>query len=158
VEADDDPQGVRVRVCIRLGADECILQGHADEPVVTVLRRYGRKSVLAGCSDHSCGACRILLGGALVTTCDMRFDSLSEGAHIETYEDVQDRKEPKRVLALFERDRPTRCQLCVGALGVAAEYIDRSGYSASALDESVRGASCKCTGRGSLRRALTRDE
>jgi aerobic-type carbon monoxide dehydrogenase small subunit (CoxS/CutS family) len=151
-----DPQNLQVGAF--LGSTKCVLSGHASEPLVTVLRRHGRKSVIAGCSDYSCGACRVLIDGALVTTCDMRFGALSEGARIETFEDVQEHAEVKRVLALFEQDRPTRCQLCVGALGVAAEHVERSGYSASALDESVRGASCKCTGRGSLRRALTRED
>jgi aerobic-type carbon monoxide dehydrogenase small subunit (CoxS/CutS family) len=151
-----DPQNIRVGAL--LGTTQCVLSGHGCERLVAVLRRHGRKSVVAGCSDRSCGACRVLLNGALVTTCDLRFDALTEGTRIETYEDVQDRAEVKRVLALFDQDRPTRCQLCVGALGVAAEHIDRSGYSAGALDEAVRGASCKCTGRGSLRRALTQAE
>jgi aerobic carbon-monoxide dehydrogenase small subunit len=146
--------------CLRVTSQgkELVLEGEPEDLLIDVLRRHGRKSVLSGCRDKSCGACRILLDGSLVTSCDRRFDSLREGASIETYEDVQASPEVARVLTLFNADRNTRCQLCVAGLGVAAEYIERKGYGAGVLDEALRGSTCKCTGRGSLRRALTRDE
>jgi aerobic-type carbon monoxide dehydrogenase small subunit (CoxS/CutS family) len=132
------------------------LSAAPDAVLIDVLRRHGRKSVVFGCSDGTCGGCRVLVDDALVLACKTPFASVADGAKVESYEDLSASVEARRVLARFEQERPTRCQLCVGALGVAAEYIERRGYSEALLDQTLQGASCKCTGRGSLRRALTR--
>jgi aerobic-type carbon monoxide dehydrogenase small subunit (CoxS/CutS family) len=142
---------------LRLSTGETLSAAH-DARLINVLRAHGRKSVVFGCDDGSCGACRVLLDGALVRACHVPFSAVADGATLESYEDLGASPEARRVLSRFELERPTRCQLCIGALGVAAEYIERKGYTEELVDQTLQAASCKCTGRGSLRRALTREQ
>jgi len=79
-----------------------------------------------------------------------------DGARVEGFEDVC--LEPAAVTAVlaFTAERPTRCTLCVPAIGVTAAALARHGQSGDerAIDSALETAACMCTGRASLRRAL----
>jgi aerobic-type carbon monoxide dehydrogenase small subunit (CoxS/CutS family) len=113
------------------------------------------KSVSRACEDGSCGACRVILDGALTASCGVRWGDVREGARLETYETLQADPAAVRAVDAFESERPTRCRMCVGALGVTAVAIAHSPepYEA-AMEAALRNATCMCTGRGSWRRAL----
>jgi aerobic-type carbon monoxide dehydrogenase small subunit (CoxS/CutS family) len=96
-----------------------------------------------------------MIDGALVSSCLVAWDEVRAGARIETYEDLASDDAAKRAIDAFERERPTRCRLCVGALGVTAVAIARSGAPREqAIEDALANATCMCTGRGSWRRAL----
>ena len=116
------------------------------------LLRDAHLALRKGCDDGRCGSCRVLVDGALVNSCMMQTSSLREDATIETYEAVADRPAVARVIEAFERERPTRCQLCVAGLGITAAALSRERTS---IDEAIGDAACMCTGRGSWRRALS---
>jgi aerobic-type carbon monoxide dehydrogenase small subunit (CoxS/CutS family) len=117
-------------------------------PLLEALRRSGRVSVMRGCDDRTCGACRVLVDGELVLACA---GDVPEDAAIEAYEDLAEDPIAERAVSIFDLERTTRCKQCVGGVAVAAVYIDRSGADVDAI---AAGARCACTGRGSLRRAL----
>ena len=97
------------------------------------------------------------MNGELRATCTLFFRDLPEGARIETYEDVADEPAVTRVVAAFEDERQTRCRLCVGALGVTAHHLEATGTAnEQGIEAALQNATCMCTGRGSLRRALHR--
>jgi aerobic-type carbon monoxide dehydrogenase small subunit (CoxS/CutS family) len=97
----------------------------------------------------------VLVDGALVSSCLVPWDDVRAGARIETYEDLAADDAAKRAVDAFERERPTRCRLCVGALGVTAAAIARStAPREQAIEDALARATCMCTGRGSWRRAL----
>lgn len=116
----------------------------------------GLKSVVRGCKNGTCGSCRVLLNGNLVPSCMLLATAVPDMAHIETYEHLAN--EPSAVAAIdhFERERNSRCSLCVAGLGVTAVHLTRAGTAGDddAIDRAVAGAHCQCTGRGSLRRSL----
>jgi aerobic-type carbon monoxide dehydrogenase small subunit (CoxS/CutS family) len=91
-----------------------------------------------------------------MSACLVRWREVPDGARVETYEDVAD--DPAAVLAVgaFEAERSTRCKLCTGALGVTAVSLARAGKQGDpeSIATALEGATCVCTGRGSLRRAL----
>jgi aerobic-type carbon monoxide dehydrogenase small subunit (CoxS/CutS family) len=127
-----------------------------DSLLDVIIAAFGIGSVSRACDDGSCGACRVLLNGEVTNACTVRWGSVPEGASLETYEDLEGDPAARRAVDAFQRERPTRCSLCVGALGVTAVALSRTGMSGDA--RSVEGmlaqATCMCTGRGSLRRAL----
>lgn len=82
----------------------------------------------------------------------MKWGDVPENARIESYEDLENDPAAARAVAAFLKERPTRCRLCVGPLGVTAVAICRRGLE---VDEAIGEATCMCTGRGSWRRALT---
>ena len=120
--------------------------------------RLGVRSASRGCEDGACGACRVLLNGAVVNACRVRWAEVPEGATIESFEDLAEDPAAARAVAAFAHERPTRCSLCVGGLGVTAVSLSRQGHSrdAVAVEEVLQTATCMCTGRGSWRRALMR--
>lgn len=140
------------RIVVQLGARSCDLSAHEGELLVHVLRKHcGMPSVLAWCRDASCGACRVLVDGALVLSCTVHVSTALDGARIETRETLAERPRVRRALAIFDDERPTRCRLCVGAVAVTAAWLEDH---PSELEPTLGGLRCSCTGRASLRRAL----
>ena len=130
------------------------MAAHPLEKLLDVLRRErGVRSASRGCQDGTCGACRVLVNGALVNSCTIVWSDVPEDARIEAYEDLENDPDATRAVTAFLKERPTRCRLCVGALGVTAVAISRNAFE---IDEAIGEATCMCTGRGSWRRALGR--
>lgn len=139
------------------GEDALAITQPEGTPLLDVLRgSLGVRSATHGCVDGSCGSCRVLLNGALVKSCRVLWRDVPEGAKLETYEDLADHVDAMRAVAAFEHERRARCRLCIGALGVTAVALGREGRAAraAAVDDVLAEATCMCTGRGSLRRAL----
>lgn len=145
---------------LRHGMKEVGLDAPPDRPLLDVLRNaLGVRSASRGCQDGTCGACRVLLDGALVSSCRVPWGEVTEGARVETYEELASDPAAVRAVDAFAAERPTRCRMCVGALGVTAVAIARSPEGterADLIEEALEGATCMCTGRGSWRRALSK--
>jgi aerobic-type carbon monoxide dehydrogenase small subunit (CoxS/CutS family) len=109
-----------------------------------------------GCLDGSCGACRVLLDGEPTNACKVLWKDVRDGASLLTYEDVADDPAVVAAVKAFEEEQPTRCFLCVGGLGATAFALAGQGRTSTedAIDDTLETATCMCTGRGSLRRAL----
>ena len=139
-------------ILVQLGGRSFDLGPHAGEPLGAALRKHaGLPSVLTWCVDGSCGACRVLVDGRLVRSCQQVVGSALHGAAIDTLETLEDRPAVQHALRVFAEERPTRCRLCVGAVAVTAAWlVERP----EGLEDAVNGLRCSCTGRGSLRRAL----
>lgn len=122
------------------------------DKLLDVLRRErGVRSASRGCQDGTCGACRVLVDGKLVNSCTVKWGDVPKNARIEAYEDLENDPAAALAVSAFLKERPTRCRLCVGALGVTAVAISRNGLEA---EDAIGEATCMCTGRGSWRRAL----
>lgn len=135
-----------------------MLRGEADDSLAAVVRRAGVKSVVLGCTDGRCGSCRVVLDGALVASCAIALGGIAEGAAVLTAKSLGQTPAARAATESFAVERPTRCQMCVGALGVTASVLARDLAAGAAreerTDELLRDATCMCTGRGSWRRAL----
>jgi aerobic-type carbon monoxide dehydrogenase small subunit (CoxS/CutS family) len=129
-----------------------------EAPLLDVLRRELRvRSAARGCQDGSCGSCRVLVNGALVSSCRLPWGDVPDGALVEAYESLAGERAVVRAVDAFEAERPTRCKMCVGALGVTAAALARATPERPlTLEDALADATCMCTGRGSWRRALTR--
>jgi carbon-monoxide dehydrogenase small subunit len=120
----------------------------------------GVRSSSRACANGQCGACRLLVDGAVITGCQTAWRDVPNGARVESYELVPRDPAVKRAVGAFLRERPTRCRMCVGALAITALDLSRRGaeHDEAAVDEALRGITCMCTGRVSLRRALLGEE
>jgi aerobic carbon-monoxide dehydrogenase small subunit len=134
-----------------------VVASDGDASLLDIVRReLGARSTARGCSTGVCGSCRVILNSSLVNACAVMWADVPEGARLETAEDIDREPSARRVLAAFERERPTRCRLCVAGLAATAVDLARRGLArnANAIDEALGTSACMCTGRGSLRRAL----
>jgi aerobic-type carbon monoxide dehydrogenase small subunit (CoxS/CutS family) len=145
-----------VRTLVRAGTPRVATMPEDGDLLQAVRAFLGVRSASRGCADGSCGACRVLLDGALVKSCRVKIADVREGAVVEAYEDVRKDAAAKRAVAAFDTERPTRCSLCVGSVGVTAAWLARTGRAGrpAAVEDVVEDANCVCTGKGSLRRAL----
>ena len=133
------------------------VSGAEEASLLDVVRsELGVRSASRGCDDRTCGACRLLLDGAVVRGCSVLWRDVPGGARLETYEDIQADAAAANAVAAFDAERTTRCRLCIGALGVTAVSLARAGKAGDpgAVETALLDATCMCTGRGSLRRAL----
>jgi aerobic-type carbon monoxide dehydrogenase small subunit (CoxS/CutS family) len=134
-----------------------VVEADDDATLLEIARNeLGVRSASRACTDGTCGACRLLIDDQIVASCRRTWDTVAEGAHIESYEDVLADPAADAAVTTFEAERPTRCRMCVGALGVTAVALARSGKAADndAIAHTLETATCMCTGRGSWRRAL----
>jgi aerobic-type carbon monoxide dehydrogenase small subunit (CoxS/CutS family) len=142
------------------GPSDVVVDADDARPLLDVLRAELRvRSAARGCQDGTCGSCRVLLDGRIVASCTVAWSEVRDGARIETYEDVALDPAAVRAVEAFGHERPTRCKMCVGALGVTAVAIARVPERverAAAIEEALATATCMCTGRGSWRRALSK--
>ncbi len=99
----------------------------------------------------------MLIDGVARNACTTRLVDVRDGAVIEAYEDVSSEDAAVRAVSSFTDERPTRCSLCLPCVGVTAVALARSGKAGegAAVDAALADAACMCTGRGSMRRALT---
>ena len=146
------------RTLIRCG-ERHVVTADAESSFLEVARGpLGIRSAVRGCGNGLCGACRVLVEGEPCNTCSARFGEVPDGARIEAYEDVSSELAAVAAVAAFTDERPTRCTLCVPCIGVTAVALARQGRGADAdaIEATLGTATCMCTGRGSLRRALLR--
>src|SRR5271170_920899 len=144
------------RRALRHGDVETSVDADDARSLLDVLRaELGVRSASRACTDGTCGACRVIVDGALVSSCRVTWGEVADGARVETYETLSGEPAATRAVEAFAAERPTRCRMCVGALGVTAVSIARSAEPKSdAIDRALESATCMCTGRGSWRRAL----
>ena len=111
-----------------------------------------------GCRDGSCGSCRVLIDGQLLRACQLTLGGVADGAVVLLARDVAQEPLAARAVTAFNDERPTRCELCVGAVAITAAFLARQPASArgAQLPVVLAQASCACTGIGSWRRALNR--
>jgi len=125
--------------------------------LLEVMRRtLGLRAAPKGCSDGTCGSCRVLIDGHIVHACTRTTGSIAEHAQVVSYEHIAQREPVVAALSFFDRERSTRCKLCVAGLGVTACALAsaRAANLTMSTDAAVGTAACMCTGRGSWRRAL----
>jgi aerobic-type carbon monoxide dehydrogenase small subunit (CoxS/CutS family) len=144
------------RRALRHGDADVSIDADDARPLLDVLRtELGVRSASRACTDGTCGACRVIVDGALMASCRVTWGEIAEGARIETYETLASDPAAVRAVDAFAAERPTRCRMCVGALGVTAVSLARgAGAKSGAIDAALESATCMCTGRGSWRRAL----
>jgi len=116
----------------------------------------GIRSAARGCGNGLCGSCRVLVEGELWNTCMKTLEDVPDGARVEGYEELSTHPAAAAAVCAFTEERPSRCTLCVPALGLTAVALARAGKRGdeAAIEETLETAACMCTGRGSLRRAL----
>ena len=145
-----------VRTIVRAKGSEAV-DAEDDSTLLDVVQDvFELHAASKGCVDGQCGACRVLVNGQATNACRVLWKDVPEGTEILTYEDVSEDPAVVAAVAAFEDERPTRCSLCIGGLGVTAYSLvgrDKTG-DPDAVEETLKTATCMCTGRGSLRRAL----
>ena len=123
------------------------LEGHPMERLLDVLRASGMTGVKEGCGEGECGACAVLLDGALVNSCLTPL-AHAEDAAITTIEGVATEARLHAVQESFLECGGAQCGICTPGMVLAAYAL--LSRNADPTDEEVRAALsgnlCRCTG------------
>jgi carbon-monoxide dehydrogenase small subunit len=100
-----------------------------------------------GCEHGVCGACTVLLDGAIVRGC-LTLAVQCDGAAIETIEGVSDAGSLADLQQAFQARNALQCGFCTpGMLLTAAALLAQGGVpSREKIREHLSGNYCRCTG------------
>jgi aerobic carbon-monoxide dehydrogenase small subunit len=122
----------------------------------TVRWRLGLKGTKEGCRTGDCGACTVLVDGRSVLSC-LTLSHEVEGGRVTTIEAAASDPELERARAAFERAGALQCGYCTPGFVVAlAGLLKEHGRPAApqALLDELQGNLCRCTGYGTIARAV----
>ena len=137
-----------VTVTLRVNGEEVRVVAHPMARLLDVLRQQlhltGTKE---GCGEGECGACSILLNGAIVNSCLVPVIQAA-GADVQTIEGLTDGDRLDRVQQAFIDEGGAQCGICTPGMIVAAKaLLDANARpSIEQIREALAGNLCRCTG------------
>jgi carbon-monoxide dehydrogenase small subunit len=147
-----------VRLTVNGRAVECA-DVPAEEPLLDTLRwRLGLKGTKEGCRSGDCGACTVLLADRSVLACLVLTQEVGD-ERVTTIEGIADDPEGAAVLAAFAEEPALQCGYCTPGFVMALAGLRKElGPNAPTerLLEDLSGNLCRCTGYGSIARAVGR--
>jgi len=126
------------------------------ETLLDALRgRLGLSGAKEGCGTGDCGACSVMMNGALVCSC-LVLGVEAEGAQIETVEGLADGDKLHTLQQSFIDNAALQCGICTPGILVAAKaLLERN---PNPTDTEVRywlaGNLCRCTGYDKIIKAV----
>ena len=100
-----------------------------------------------GCQQGVCGACSVLLDGAVVRGC-LLLAVQCDGAEVETIEGLSDSGVIADLQAAFQRRNALQCGFCTPGMLIGAQaLLARAGVpSRDMIRQQIAGNYCRCTG------------
>ena len=110
-----------------------------------------------GCGEGECGACAVLMNGAIVNSCLVPAVE-ADGADIRTIEGIASGAQLHAVQAAFLECGGTQCGICTPGMVIAAvALIERHPHPGDAeIREGLAGNLCRCTGYQKIFAAVVR--
>jgi aerobic-type carbon monoxide dehydrogenase small subunit (CoxS/CutS family) len=108
-----------------------------------------------GCEHGVCGACTVLVGGDAVRSCLM-LAVQSDGAEIETVENLAEGGELNSLQRAFKRNHALQCGFCTPGflMSVTAALREEPIRDEERAREVLSGNICRCTGYTGLVKAV----
>jgi len=116
--------------------------------LLDVLREdLGLTGTKEGCGEGECGACSVLIDGAVVDSCLVPVCQV-EGARVDTVEGLAAVGDLNLLQAAFLETGGAQCGICTPGMLMAGEAFLASGMEATeeAVREAIAGNLCRCTG------------
>ena len=110
-----------------------------------------------GCGEGECGACSVLLDGAVVDSCLVPICQV-DGTSVRTVEGLGSTGELNDLQAAFLQTGGAQCGICTPGMLMAAEAFLATGATPSdeAIREGIAGNLCRCTGYTKIVEAIAR--
>ena len=100
-----------------------------------------------GCDTGNCGACSVIVDGALVKSC-MMLAVQADGARIETIEALAQNGELHPLQQAFSEYHALQCGYCTPGMLLSVKHLLESNPSPSdeEIRKAIQGNICRCTG------------
>jgi carbon-monoxide dehydrogenase small subunit len=100
-----------------------------------------------GCGEGECGACSVLLDGAVVDSCLVPVCQV-DGTSVRTVEGLGTPDQLNDLQAAFLETGGAQCGICTPGMLMAAEAFLAAGQASGddAIREAIAGNLCRCTG------------
>ena len=104
-----------------------------------------------GCDTGNCGACSVIVDGALVKSC-MLLAVQANGAAVETVEGLAAGGELTALQQAFSEHHALQCGYCTPGMLVSAKALldENPAPSAEDVREYLKGNLCRCTGYATI--------
>jgi carbon-monoxide dehydrogenase small subunit len=146
-----DPADARTavphRIACTLNGSATVLTGHPMTRLLDAIRHTGLTGTKEGCGEGECGACGVLIDGALVNSCLTPL-AHAEGATITTIEGIATDQLLHEVQEAFLDYGGAQCGICTPGMVLAAvELLSRTAEPTEAdVRTALAGNLCRCTG------------
>jgi putative selenate reductase molybdopterin-binding subunit len=144
-----------MKLHLRINGQQIEVDSAPNETLLKVLRRLGYFGVKHGCETGECGACTVLLDGAVVNSC-VTLAAQAEQKEIETIEALGEHPEQgwKRTEGLhalqqsFAESGAVQCGFCTpGMILAARQLLEKNPNPTEAeVRDALSGVLCRCTG------------
>ena len=148
----------RISIACRVNGEPRRVQAYPMARLLDVLREEmhltGTKE---GCGEGECGACSVLLNGAIVTSCLVPAVD-ADGAEIRTIEGIASGAQLSAVQEAFLECGGAQCGICTPGMVIAATaLLERHPHPDDAeIREGLAGNLCRCTGYQKIFAAVVR--
>ncbi len=133
---------------IQVNGKACAVETPSMARLLDVLRHdLGLTGTKEGCGEGECGACSVLLDGALVNSCLIPAAQV-QGARLCTIEGVAGGEALHPLQQSFLKHGGAQCGICTPGMTLAALHLlERNPHPTLAeVQEALAGNLCRCTG------------
>jgi aerobic carbon-monoxide dehydrogenase small subunit len=141
-------RGARRDISFIVNGERRTVRAYPMERLLDVLRQQlSLTGTKEGCGEGECGACSVLIDGALVDSCLIPV-AQAEGARIVTIEGVAGDPRSSVLRDAFLEYGGAQCGICTPGMIVAAVHLlDQKGSpTMDDIREGLSGNLCRCTG------------
>lgn len=127
-----------------------------ETPLLYVLRNdLGLKGPKLGCGVEQCGACKVLVDGVDVPSCQLAVKQVTQ-SRIMTVEGLGSEAEPHPLQEAFLEEQAAQCGYCTAGMIVAAQgLLNRRRYPTDdEIREALNNNLCRCGVYDRIRRAI----
>ena len=143
----------KVEINCTVNGESKTLHAHPMARLLDVLREGLRLTgTKEGCGEGECGACSVLIDGALVNSCLVPALQ-AEGSEIKTIEGIATDEQLHAVQQAFITCGGAQCGICTPGMIMAALSV-RRGAKTKEIQEALAGNLCRCTGYMSIYKAV----
>jgi carbon-monoxide dehydrogenase small subunit len=146
----------RVQVSTRINGESVDFLCEPRQSLLDVLRDVvGLTGAKEGCNNGNCGACNVIVNGALVNSCCV-LGAEAQGAEVVTIEGVAEGDHLHPLQKSFLDDAALQCGICTPGFIVAAKALLDAEPDAdeARVRHWLAGNLCRCTGYDKIVRAV----
>ncbi len=138
------------------GAERTASPAGTESLLTTLREELGLLGSKSACDQGECGSCTVIMDGAPVCSC-LVLAADADGADIRTVEGLAAAGTLAAVQQALLDTGGVQCGFCTPGIVVAADHLFATNPHPTELElrEALAGNICRCTGYGSIVRALT---